>query len=294
MKNYAIILITLLGLIFFSGCGEEDIETPTPSTNASFTYETKRIDGNSVEVHFINNSTEAKDYFWEFGLNNETSTEYEPTFLYDDTIGAFKAKLTCTPKNKELYYNVAQDSTIVNTAPYIWEVRFDDGKMPEGTELFNLDGATPSNSSIASLADSAWIVAYRPETANYHGGYAALGVSYYDPPAVADDWMIFDAVELPNTDVIELSWLATSLTTSGNYPDHYEVGISTTEQTYEACSENIVLSVEDEEIVWTERKVDLKQFAGQTIYIGFHLNTPYDTGDRLAIDDIAISAYDLN
>lgn len=290
--EYKFCTFAIISLLLISACSEEkkDIETPLPSTVADFEYEVTRIDGNSISVKFTNKSIQASSYLWEFGINDLSSSEENPTFVYDDTIGEFTVKLTCTPTN-DLYYNKLVDSAIINTTPVIWAVGFNDGKMPEGTALFNLDGGIPSSPSYQTMADSAWVVRYRSPEGLYPGGYAALGLSYYAPPAEADDWMIFKAFDLPDLDSIYLSWWATSLTTSGNYPDHYEVGISTTDQTPEACLVNILASVPDEQNLWIRRKVSLSQFKGQTIYIGFHLNTPYDSGDRLAIDEIEITAF---
>jgi hypothetical protein len=37
------------------------------------------------------------------------------------------------------------------------------------------------------------------------------------------------------------------------------------------------------------REVNLSGYAGQTVYIGFRLMTPYPGGDRLGIDNIKVT-----
>lgn len=47
-------------------------------------------------VKFLNTSTGGFEYFWDFGVNGQTSTEFEPTFTYPDT-GTYQMKLIVNP-----------------------------------------------------------------------------------------------------------------------------------------------------------------------------------------------------
>lgn len=94
--------------------------------------------------------------------------------------------------------------------------------IPSDWVLVNVDGKTPDNPNYASMADSAWIVTY----SGSFESKVALGISFYLPEAGADDWMILPKVSLGDNPL--LAWDALSLTTSGNYPDSYQIYISTT------------------------------------------------------------------
>lgn len=157
--------------------------------------------------------------------------------------------------------------------------------IPETFTLINVDGNTPASAN-ENLADSAFVVEY----SSVFESYIALGVSYYDPDAGADDWLILPKLALTNNPV--LSWKAVSLTSSGNYPDSYEVLVSTTDT--ETASFTKVFEVEEESSLAAggegiqRRTLDLSAYAGQEVYIAFRLMTPSPGGDRLGIDDIRV------
>jgi len=164
--------------------------------------------------------------------------------------------------------------------------------MPNNVVLVNVDGATPDDADLASLSDSAWVVRY----SDTFEGNMALGVSYYNPEAGADDWLILPKVMLNS--YTALTWEAVSLTSSGDYPDSYEIYISTTTQDVAGCQANgVLLTVTDEEARTSaggagvqNRKINLAKagYANQEVYIAFRLMTPNPGGDRLAIDNIKI------
>src|SRR5690606_10707843 len=54
------------------------------------------IECDDYTVTFLNNSSGSETYFWEFGVNGATSTEFQPTFTYPDT-GTYEVKLTVNP-----------------------------------------------------------------------------------------------------------------------------------------------------------------------------------------------------
>lgn len=157
--------------------------------------------------------------------------------------------------------------------------------IPSAFTLINVDGNTPA-SAPASLADSAFIVRYSDDMESH----VAYGVSYYTPDAGADDWLILPKLALTNNP--KLSWKALSLTSSGDYPDTYEVLISTTD-TETGSFVNLFRTVEEVAVASggpgvQKRSLDLTPFAGQEVYIAFRLMTPSPGGDRLGIDDIRV------
>ena len=162
---------------------------------------------------------------------------------------------------------------------------FEDGQMPEGFTLINMDMLIPFNETDASFIDSAWIVI----ESGLLESYAALSLSWYvDDAGPADDWMILPKHELGDGAI--LSWVAQSTTSSGNFPDSYQVLLNTGEPTFDDFAENgvVLISFEPEEYETAQnRSVDLSEYAGQSVHIAFRNITP--SGDALLIDDITIS-----
>lgn len=158
-------------------------------------------------------------------------------------------------------------------------------QIPSTFTLINVDGNTPA-SAPASLADSAFIVRYSTDMESQ----VAYGVSYYTPDAGADDWLILPKLALTKNP--KLSWKALSLTSSGDYPDTYQVLVSTTDA--QTGSFTSLLEVQEEVGAASggagvqKRSLDLSDYAGQEVFIAFRLMTPSPGGDRLGIDDIRV------
>lgn len=162
---------------------------------------------------------------------------------------------------------------------------FEDGLMPESFTLINRDMLVPNSPEDAGFADTAWMVI----ESGLLESFAALSLSWYvDDAGPADDWMI-----LPKITVAEgstLSWTAISTTSSGNFPDSYQVLINAGEPTFESFEANgaILLTVDPEESESPQmRDVSLADYAGQDVHIAFRNITP--SGDALLIDDITIT-----
>jgi hypothetical protein len=176
--------------------------------------------------------------------------------------------------------------------------------MPEGIVLSNRDNGSPATSlpEYQDLKEDAFIVLHTDSLSITDFGDGneriVVGTSWYDEEVGADDWLILPKVRLTADN--NLSWDALSLTSSGNYPDDYEVYISTTYQTVEACMQNDpIFSITGENTSTdadspgdglAQRTVDLaeKGYADQDVYIAFRLMTPYPGGDRLGLDNIRI------
>ena len=162
---------------------------------------------------------------------------------------------------------------------------FEDGLMPAGFTLINQDMLIPNEPDDMVFADSAWIVIQ----SGLLGSYAALSLSWYvDDAGPADDWMILPKLQLGDSPM--LSWTAQSTTSSGNFPDSYQVLINTGEPTYDDFSNNgsILLEIAPEEHLTAQvRELDLSAYANQAVYIAFRNITP--SGDALLIDDITVT-----
>ncbi|MBK9460466.1 MAG: choice-of-anchor J domain-containing protein [Sphingobacteriales bacterium] len=172
---------------------------------------------------------------------------------------------------------------------------FSDGNL-DGYTLFNIDGLTPDDPDLATMADSAWTV--KTITAQgYTGGNAAFAVSWYvGDVGPSDDWLITPAITVGTGGT--LSWKALAITSSGIYRDRYQVFVADA-PTLDAFSFTAPLfDTSDSGEVATPimRTLDLSAYAGQTIYVGFRDYTlPYNPptsvgGNELIIDDITVTS----
>jgi PKD repeat protein len=291
--NFIKILIT--GLFFtalFNACEDytEDFPVPEASIVVDFTVsETEELTF-PLEISFTSESIipdriSEYSYHWDFG-DGESSTEENPTHTYTSP-GLYTVVLTVKADAETL---TAEKELDLRGSLFEEDFEETGGLIPDDWVLVNVDGNIPNSSGLASMADSAWIVTY----SSYFESNIAMGVSYYEPEAGADDWMILPKVSLGSNSL--LSWDAMSLTSSGSYPDSYEVYVSTTTQDVDGCMANgVAYSVIDETVGTdaggegiTTHELDLSDYAGMEVYIAFRLMTPDPGGDRLAIDNIKI------
>lgn len=193
-------------------------------------------------------------------------------------------------------------ATVGASAQIVFEEYFDNG-MPESFVLENLDGLTPDDPDLATMADSAWTV--RNITAQGFGGgsgsNAAFSVSWYQGDAgPSDDWMITDGIQLGADPY--LNWSAMAITSSGDYRDQYQVfAVSGGQEIENFFLAEPLFDTGDtgEETEETFRSLSLSQFANQTVYIAFrNFTQPYDDGqpvgpgnggNELAVDNIVVS-----
>ncbi len=162
---------------------------------------------------------------------------------------------------------------------------FEEGVIPEGFTLINRDMLEPNQPEDAAYADSAWNV----EQSSLLESFVAVSVSWYvDDAGPADDWMILPKIEVSENSV--LSWTAISATSSGDFPDSYQVLVNAGDPTFESFEENgfLLLSVDPEEWETAQmRDLSLEEYAGQEVHIAFRNVTP--SGTALLVDDITIT-----
>lgn len=167
---------------------------------------------------------------------------------------------------------------------------FEEGLMPEGFTLYNVDMLTPALDEDIGWRDTAWIVT---SNASFEG-FAALSISWYEDEngnetGPANDWMILPKLQLGAGAMLRFQVRSASV--NSEFPDDYRVLINTGEATVESF-EN------DGEILWTEeavtnaafqdRLLDLSAYAGQSAYIAFQ-NVTNTNGYGLWVDNISIS-----
>lgn len=310
-----VLIAWLLPFIFFTmSCEDytEDYQVPPAQMVAEFTYNpTENLTSSSV-ITFTNHSlipSRVSDpvFHWNFGDGHDTTiTGYDEVVFEKDQVrrimdtvqhsydsaGTYNVELSITSGNEDAVSSASK----LNISPFgrvLFEQNFDNlNTFPTDWKLVNGDGGTvaTSNAAFQNLSDSAWIV----WNSGLFDSKVAVATSWYNEQVDADDWMITPAIEL--TGKCQLSWEAVSLTSSGDYPDDYQVFVSTTDQTVDGCLANGTQLYVDDEATGEDvggdgiqlRKLSLDAFAGETVYIGFRLVTPYPGGDRLAIDNIKV------
>lgn len=110
---------------------------------------------------------------------------------------------------------------------------------------------------------------------------APISTSWYDPAGAANDWLV--SPEITVGDGAFLVWDGLAL--DGNFPDGYEVWISTTGATMADFTTSL-LTVSQENASWTTRAVNLSSYVGQKVRVAFQNNSQ----DKfcLMIDNIKI------
>ena len=96
-----------------------------------------------------------------------------------------------------------------------------------------------------------------------------------------DNWLISPPVALSGINT--LSFMVKS--EDNSYPDHYGVFISTTDNAIDSFSE--LLSETEPTGIWTNKRIDLSGYSGETVYLAFR---HYDSngGRAISIDDVMI------
>lgn len=117
-----------------------------------------------------------------------------------------------------------------------------------------------------------------------HGMAASASWNQTDGALTPDNWMVLPAMALPAGSQVTLTWFDKGQDAS-YAAEHYSVYVSTT-GTAVANFTNQMFTITTS-AAWTQRTVNLSNFAGQTIYIAFR---HYDVSDQfvLDIDDIRV------
>ena len=168
------------------------------------------------------------------------------------------------------------------------------GSAPNGFTVVNNDAC--ANNDPVSFPNGTWVVFVPGGTDTCAAAESWSGAS--TPSCTVDDWLITPAIDLSASTTPKLKFRAQSAqgvgNASGEFPESYQVLISTTGNNAPADFTNNALSIAAELDAWTAREVDLTAYAGQTIYVAFRLTST--DAVRLYIDDISVeepAPYDL-
>lgn len=148
--------------------------------------------------------------------------------------------------------------TMAVNAQTLFEHDFEDGFGD--IILVDNDGNTPAGNV------STYVDAWNLRDADF--GQAAISNSWYAPAASADDWMILPEIDIPEAG---FSFLFDVRAVDPNYPDGYEVLVSTTDTELESFTS--VFSIGSESTAWVKRSVSLDDYAGEKVHLAIRNNS---------------------
>ncbi len=169
----------------------------------------------------------------------------------------------------QVYYSEDFEAETIDTEPSTFTV-------------YNEDNCTLNNA--ASFPNGAWIVS---DNGDAQGQFAAAQ-SWTNPAGcTVDDWLITPAIDLSGaTANTSLNWKGISFE-GPNYPETYEVRISTTD-TAIASFDSVLTTIAPEAENWTDHSINLGAYVGAgDVYIAFRLISTDQS--QCWIDDIIIS-----
>ncbi len=200
---------------------------------------------------------------------------------------------------KKMYFIAMIFATIQAHAQVYFFDDFESQSL-DGYTLYNLDGLTPDDPDLDTMADSAWTVRFI-SSQGWQYGYSAFSVSWYlNDDGPSDDWLVSPPIEIG--DEATLSWSGMAITSSGEYRDRYQVFVATSPElaAFGASAPLFDTGSGGEETTPQERSLDLtaEGFANETIYVAFRNWTqPFESGspggngnggNELCIDNLKV------
>ncbi|MEZ4979702.1 MAG: MopE-related protein [Chitinophagales bacterium] len=161
------------------------------------------------------------------------------------------------------------------------------GDPPSSFTVLNEDACSVNNP--ATFTNESWVVG---DNGDAQGQFASAQ-SWTNPAAcTVDDWLISGGIDLSSaTAGTSLSWKGISFE-GPNYPETYEVKISTTNTAIGSFT--TLTTITNELETWTDHTISLAPYVGGTVYIAFRLISTDQS--QCWIDDIEVSepaAYDV-
>ena len=157
--------------------------------------------------------------------------------------------------------------------------------LPAGWVEYNVDNKTPYT-SVSFMGTNAWIV--KSSSVSGHGNQL-VSTSYYNPPGQSNDWLVTPTISIPASGNYQLRF--ESMASNKNYPDGYEVYISSTGNNVTDFT-NAIFTLAEASSSYEGQIVNLSAYAGQTINIAFRNNS--DNMELLYLDNIEVGIYPNN
>ena len=165
----------------------------------------------------------------------------------------------------------------IASAQVIFSENFNSANSLNNWTLVNADNATP----VLPQFNAAWIKLVDSSATDS----SVASTSWYNPADTADDWLISPQISLTSNNILRFDAKAND----PNFPDGYEVRISTTTLTLSAfLSTPSILTISASDPIWTTKYVNLDSlgYSNQNVYLAWR-NTSYDSF-ILNIDNIII------
>lgn len=167
----------------------------------------------------------------------------------------------------------------VADAQIIFQEDFNGANPLTNWTLINNDARTPAAN--VNFVNNAWVTRADPDTAT--ADVAVVSTSWYTPAGAADDWLITPSISTTTGNFV--SWEAKAQ--DPNFPDGYELRISTTTPTIAGFTANPALfTIGAENASWTSRNISLSAYNNQTIYLAWRNNSNDDF--LLYVDNIKV------
>lgn len=214
--NLRSILFLLVGIFAFSftACDkEEDAAAKDPIASFQFKVDTE----NYLKVNFTNFSSDATKYAWDFGDEKGTSTEKDPSYIYE-TAGTYTVKLTAS---NDAGAQSIKSETITITDPNV-ALKLLTGETSKKWKLFR-EGVTMGIGETAETPNAWWALendgkrpcVYKQSwTFNFDGTFTFddAGVMWGEgglfPDAINETCFEATAANMVNVDGIDVSaWL---------------------------------------------------------------------------------------
>jgi hypothetical protein len=290
IKFNVLLLSGILLLLFaLKACKDDELEVPLASTQANFDYEVsvivvdEELGIEHFEVELFNNSLMAKSYHWDFS-NGETSTEKDPVVVYT-TAGRYTITLSVTPTNEGLHYNKLSES--VNLALGKQVLLSED--FNEGIDFLDEDTWAPEGwQTVDKDGDGInWYVGLRQDVLSMRSQ------SWDGAPLTPDNWLITPEINLLDYDqhaTITFRYTVGVTATTPIYrQEHYGVFIAIGNDNLDSFESVFEETFTTETPNWEpqERNLDLKDFAGQIIYLAFRHYNVTDM-DRIFIEEVEL------
>ncbi|MDX9869457.1 MAG: choice-of-anchor J domain-containing protein, partial [Candidatus Cloacimonadales bacterium] len=183
--------------------------------------------------------------------------------------------------NKSIGHTITKSSDqkrILTITNFPWNESFDGSDFPEGWTTLDLDN------------DGETWYHYDDEPDEAHSGIGWVGSYSWDPgyECAPDNWLITPMISLPSTHEAELSYWITPIFLDEPH-DTYSIMISTTDNDADSFSTLFTEVVNYEP--WTQKFIDLSDYAGENIYIAFRHHNSVDAW-MVCLDDVKIELGD--
>ncbi len=266
--NYRVMGIDDISIDEVSSCPKPiNLFAATTATTADLSWlETGSADEWNIEWGDIGFSPSGTPTF------STTSNPYTITGLTESTEYDFYVQANCGSETSA-WAGPFSFKTTCNVVAYPWEENFDSSEYPWDCITIIDNGDVDTWETYMEIIDD-----FSPHS----GSMCVVGRDAFD------DYLISPQLSL-NTQSVLIWWELVGFDVDEQIPSNatYEVLISTTNSDIERFTTTLASFNNQTNITWNEQTVDLSSYAGQDVYLAFHVTNSTIWG--LAIDDISVT-----